>query len=134
MSIFIGGTEVEDILIGSTQINEVYIGSTLVWQRLSVTTNPASGFDLDLQYGAAATAQVDLSANRSVTWSFTQVSGTSAGLSYGPSSSINTYVRLHRAHFGTSVAVVDVTATVGNSTVTNRVSLEATRDTLGGNP
>lgn len=132
MSIFIGGTEVEDILIGSTQINEVYIGANLVWQRLRVTTNPADGFDFDLQFSDAATAQVDLTANRSVTWSFNQVSGTSTGLSYGPSSGTNTYVQLHREGEGTSVAVVDVTATVGNSTVTKRVSLEAIHDVLGG--
>lgn len=136
MSIFIGGTEVEDILIGNTQINEVYIGANLVWQRLTVTTDPSDGSDTVFVFDGNAAAQVDLTANRSVTWSFTHVSGTQTGLSYGSTSGTSTYVRLFRSQsndgIGESQSVVDVTATIGNSTVTTRVTLSATVDTIGG--
>lgn len=34
MSIFIGGTEINDIQIGSTAINSVYVGANKVWDRV----------------------------------------------------------------------------------------------------
>lgn len=136
MGIYIGGNEIDDIKIGSTDINEVYIGSNLVWQRLNVTANPPSGQHIAFSFDSDAQAQVDLTANRSVSWSFSLVSGTSTGLSYGASSGTGTYVRMFRDYssqgVGESQALVDVTATVGGSSVTTRVTVSATVDTIGG--
>ena len=132
-SIFIGGTEITDIKIGSTQINEVYIGPNLVWQFLTVSTTPADGNREVMVFDtASAYAQVDLTANRSVTWSFSLVSGSSNGVTFGSSSGTGTFVRISRSGFGTSSATYDVTATVGASTVTKRIMVTVIIDTLGG--
>lgn len=135
MGIYIGGNEIDDIKIGSTDINEVYIGANLVWQRLNVTTNPASGTDFVFTFDNDGTAQVNLTANRSVSWSFSLASGTSTGLSYGASSGTSTYVRMFRdwssQGIGNSSAEVNVTATVGGSSVTTTVNVTVEADTLG---
>lgn len=134
MTLFVGGNEITDVKIGAEDINEIYIGPTLVWQRLSVTMNPANGIGYDVKFDSNATARVDLTATANVAWSFVLVSGTSIGLTYGPSSGTSTYVQLFRAGstLGISMSTVDVTATLNGKSVTNRVNLAAEVDTLGG--
>lgn len=134
MPIFIGGTEIKDIKIGSTDINSVWIGATKVWERLNVTMSPPTGNDSDLKISPQnAVAQVDLTATTSVSWSFSVVSSNinfGGTLSYGATSGTSTYVRLVQSQVGFSDAVVNVTATLGATSVTKTVTVEAYKETL----
>lgn len=65
-------------------------------------------------------AVVTLSANKSVSWSFVKVSG--ANVVTGPTSGPSTSVRLQPT--SGNLAVYDVTANDGGSSVTKRVTLE----------
>ena len=135
MSIYIGWTEITDIKIGSTAINSVWIGGTQIWGRLSVTTNPSNRQSIVITNLQTATAQVNLTADSSVSWSFSVVSSdisTYGTLSYGASSGTSTFVRITQTQVGASDATVDVTATLGSATVTTRVYLLASQDNFGG--
>lgn len=134
MPIFIGGTEIKDIKIGSTVINTVWIGATKVWERLSVTMTPSTGNDSALAIEPQnAVAQVDLTATTSVTWTFSLVSSNvnfGGTLSYGATSGTSTYVRMVQSQIGYSTAVVEVTATLGATSVTKTVTVEAWKENL----
>ena len=136
MGIFIGGTEITDIKIGSTDINSVWIGATKIWERLSLYTSPANGYDFAIAgQPDVAQAQVSVVANVAVTWTFNVVSSSIAvggTLSYGSTSGLGTYVRMTQSQIGTSIATVDVTAPVGTSSVTVRVQVDAPQANFGG--
>jgi hypothetical protein len=130
MPIAVGGTNINDIRIGSTVINSVWVNGSQVWSRLSLSTNPASGSNTNTAFNnATAFATVTVSANVSATWSFSRVNGSTA-FTTGGSSGTSTFVRLSNSNQPTSYlfSTVDVTATVGGSSVTTRVVVRAYKE------
>lgn len=128
MPVAVGGTNITDIRVGSTLINYVYVGSQLVWSRLSLSTSPTSGHDVEFTPNSNSTAQVTVFTNPStnVAWTFTVNSQSGNGtLSYGASTGTSTFVRLVQTFNSpqeeSSAANVTVNAVIGGTVVASSV-------------
>jgi hypothetical protein len=130
----VGSSQVSNVKVGSTQVSAVYAGANLVWSNIVVTTNPANGFNSHTVFGSGtATAGVQIFCNRSVTWSFSRVNG-STSFTTGAGSGTSTTVSISNSANGVSVqrATVDVTATSGGVSVTTRVIVQANKEIISG--
>ena len=126
----VGNTQVSNVKVGSTQVSAIYVGSNSVWSNIVLTTSPANGTHGAIVFNTGtATATVAVTANRSVSWSFNLVSGSSA-FTTGGTSGTGTYVRLSNSNspYSSLSSVVDVTATSGGASVTTRVTVTAIVD------
>lgn len=126
----VGNTAVSNVKVGSTQVESVYVGSTLVWSNVVLTTSPASGSHYVTAYNdATGTATVSVTANKSVTWSFSLVSGSNT-YTTGSTSGTATFVRLSYGGdpISNRTSVVDVTATYNGASVTTRVTVSVDKD------
>ncbi len=126
----VGNTQVSNVKVGSTQVEAVYVGSTQVWTNIVLSTSPANGAHQVLVFNTGtATATVNVSANRNVTWSFNLVSGSNT-FTTGGTSGTGTYVRLANSNtpYSSLTSIVDVTATNGGASVTTRVTVTAIKD------
>jgi len=132
LTIQVGGTNITDIKIGSTAINSVWVGGANVWNRLAVTASPSNAYMQTIVMGTGtATATVSLSTNVAATFSFSRVSGETS-FTTGSTSGTSTFVRITNSLNTNSsliykTSVVDVTATVGSTSVTTRVTVSAVK-------
>ena len=126
----VGNTQVSNVKVGSTQVEAVYVGSTQVWTNIVLSTTPSNGAHQVIVFNTGtATATVNVSANRNVTWSFNLVSGSNT-FTTGGTSGTSTYVRLANSNspYSSLTSIVDVTATNGGASVTTRVTVTAIKD------
>lgn len=126
----VGNTAVSNVKVGSTQVEAVYVGSTLVWSNVVLTTSPANGTRSITAYNdATGTASIGIFANKSVSWSFSLVSGSNTFFT-GSSSGTSTNVSLSYGGepISTLTSVVDVTATYNGASVTTRVTVSVHKD------
>lgn len=126
----VGNTAVSNVNVGGTQVEAVYVGSTLVWSNVVLTTNPSNGQRYVTAYNQdTGTATVYVTANKSVSWSFSLVSG-SNNFTTGSTSGSTTFVRLSYGGdpISSDQSTVDVTATHNGASVTTRVVVDVFKD------
>jgi len=131
MTIFVGSTEITDIVIGSTAINEIWVGASKVWSRISIVV---TGTGTDTSDGGTATAarffDVSPAPTGAITWSYVVDGGPTDGGVLSDSVSGDTYtIQLaNSAGFDTATASVTATAVVDGNTLTAFTTLSATRN------
>ena len=123
----VGNTQVSNVKVGSTQVSAIYAGSNLVWSNLVLTTSPSNGFGYAIVFNqGTATAGVTITANRSVSWSFSGLGSAVSGATSGTSTTVG--LSNSNAPYSSISAAPTVTATYNGVSVSTQVNLTAVVD------